>query len=156
MNPHPSQAPVALLPHPTLAASPPLVVCWGLGQDSTGMLISLYERGIKPDLIAFAGVGSERKGSYEFRPTFDNWLEEHDVWKDIKASGVPYHKAYDLGMPRLSCVFCIFSPPAALMIAGKQNPELLDRALRPGREANWPYLPQRFPHRTSPTSHRRR
>lgn len=62
----------------------------------------------------------------------DNWLAIHewklpDVWQDIKASGVPYHKAYDLGMPRLSCVFCIFSPPAALMIAGKHNPELLDR-----------------------------
>ena len=62
----------------------------------------------------------------------DNWLPIHplklgDVWKDIKASGVPHHKAYDLGMPRLSCVFCIFSPPAALMIAGRNNPELLAR-----------------------------
>ena len=60
----------------------------------------------------------------------DTWLPIHgwklpDVWKDIKESGVPYHKAYDLGMPRLSCVFCIFSPPAALMIAGRHNPELL-------------------------------
>jgi 3'-phosphoadenosine 5'-phosphosulfate sulfotransferase (PAPS reductase)/FAD synthetase len=62
----------------------------------------------------------------------DTWLAIHswklpDVWNDIKASGVPYHKAYDLGMPRLSCVFCIFSPPPALMIAGKNNPELLDQ-----------------------------
>lgn len=62
----------------------------------------------------------------------DNWLPIHewkigDVWKDIKDSGVQYHKAYDLGMPRLSCVFCIYSPPAALMIAGRNNPELLDR-----------------------------
>jgi 3'-phosphoadenosine 5'-phosphosulfate sulfotransferase (PAPS reductase)/FAD synthetase len=60
----------------------------------------------------------------------DNWLPIHsltlgDVWQDIKASSVPYHKAYDLGMPRLSCVFCIFSPPPALMIAGRNNPELL-------------------------------
>lgn len=62
----------------------------------------------------------------------DNWLAIHswklpEVWNDIKASGVPYHKAYDLGMPRLSCVFCIFSPPAALMIAGRHNPALLGR-----------------------------
>ena len=60
----------------------------------------------------------------------DTWLPIHDwkladVWGDIKASGIPYHKAYDLGMPRLSCVFCIFSPPPALMIAGRNNPELL-------------------------------
>lgn len=65
----------------------------------------------------------------------DNWLPIHDwkiddVWGDIKASGVPYHKAYDLGMPRLSCVFCIFSPPPALMIAGRNNPQLLDRYVR--------------------------
>jgi len=62
----------------------------------------------------------------------DVWLPIHgwkiaEVWADIKASGIPYHKAYDLGMPRLSCVFCIFSPPAALMLAGKHNPELLAR-----------------------------
>lgn len=60
----------------------------------------------------------------------DTWLPIHewklgDVWADIKKSGVPYHKAYDLGMPRLSCVFCIYSPPPALMIAGRNNPELL-------------------------------
>lgn len=30
-------------------------------------------------------------------------------------------------MPRLSCVFCFFSPFDALVIAGKANPELLDR-----------------------------
>lgn len=30
-------------------------------------------------------------------------------------------------MPRLSCVFCIFSPFDALVIAGKENPELLDK-----------------------------
>jgi 3'-phosphoadenosine 5'-phosphosulfate sulfotransferase (PAPS reductase)/FAD synthetase len=62
----------------------------------------------------------------------DTWLPIHalqlaDVWADIKASGVPYHKAYDLGMPRLSCIFCIFSPPAALMLAGRHNPDLLAR-----------------------------
>lgn len=62
----------------------------------------------------------------------DRWLPIHaltlnDVWSDIRASGVPYHKAYELGMPRLSCVFCIFSPPPALMIAARQNPELLAR-----------------------------
>lgn len=69
-----------------------------------------------------------------------NWLPIHewqiqDVWADIKASGVPYHKAYDLGMPRLSCMFCIFSPPAALMIAGKANPELLAEYVRVERKS---------------------
>jgi 3'-phosphoadenosine 5'-phosphosulfate sulfotransferase (PAPS reductase)/FAD synthetase len=57
-------------------------------------------------------------------PIFD-WTEVQ-VWATIKASGVRHHRAYDLGMPRLSCAFCIFAPKAALMIAGKHNPELLD------------------------------
>lgn len=56
-------------------------------------------------------------------PIFD-WSEE-DVWRTIKLSGVEHHKAYDLGMPRLSCCFCVFAPKQALMIAGKHNPELL-------------------------------
>jgi len=64
-----------------------------------------------------------------------NWLPIHHwtverVWETIHASGVPYHYAYDLGMPRLSCVFCIFAPTDALVIAGKNNPELLDEYVR--------------------------
>ncbi len=48
------------------------------------------------------------------------------VWSTIKNFNLPYHFAYDLGMPRLSCVFCVFSPFDALVIAGRANPELLD------------------------------
>lgn len=59
------------------------------------------------------------------------WLPIHDwtqvqVWARIKQSGVRHHFAYDLGMPRLSCCFCIFAPKSALMLAGKHNLELLD------------------------------
>ena len=64
--------------------------------------------------------------------TVHEWLPIHDwttaeVWKTIKENNLPYHPAYDLGMPRLSCCFCIFSPFDALVLAGKANPELLDR-----------------------------
>ncbi len=64
-----------------------------------------------------------------------DWLPIHDwsekeVWERIRASGVPHHPAYDIGMPRLSCCFCIFAPRAALLIAGKANPELLDEYCR--------------------------
>ncbi len=60
----------------------------------------------------------------------DDWLPLHawtadQVWRRIRASGVRHHPAYDLGMPRLSCCFCIFSPRPALLLAGKHNPELL-------------------------------
>lgn len=61
-----------------------------------------------------------------------DWLPIHDwsvekVWNVIKGNNLPYHSAYDLGMPRLSCCFCIFSPFNALVVAGKANPSLLDR-----------------------------
>lgn len=64
------------------------------------------------------------------RRTVLNWLPIHawsanDVWGNIKRSGIPHHPAYDLGMPRLSCIFCVFSSRPALILAGKHNPELL-------------------------------
>jgi len=64
------------------------------------------------------------------RRTVDVWLPIHSwtadqVWQRIHASGVRHHPAYDLGMPRLSCCFCIFSPRSALLLAGKHNPQLL-------------------------------
>lgn len=60
----------------------------------------------------------------------DTWLPIHEwsedeVWSDIKSSGVRHHRAYDIGMPRLSCCFCIFAPRSALLIAGREKPELL-------------------------------
>jgi 3'-phosphoadenosine 5'-phosphosulfate sulfotransferase (PAPS reductase)/FAD synthetase len=73
------------------------------------------------------------------RRTVHTWLPIHDwtvgqVWERIKESGVRHHPAYDLGMPRLSCCFCIFSPRPALMLAGKHNPQLLDEYVRVERK----------------------
>lgn len=187
----------------------PLVVAYGLGVDSTAMLIEFVRRSIRPDLILFADTGGEKPETYQYleviqpylqqvgfpevvtvryRPTravydtlegqclhtgtlpslayggkscslkykrngdlaararrtpfqrdlrssngkrlVDLWLPIHSwttaqVWQRIQASGVRYHPAYDLGMPRLSCCFCIFSPRSALLLAGQHNPDLL-------------------------------
>jgi 3'-phosphoadenosine 5'-phosphosulfate sulfotransferase (PAPS reductase)/FAD synthetase len=61
----------------------------------------------------------------------DRWLPIHAwtverVWERIRQSGLPHHEAYDLGMPRLSCVFCIYASRDALLLAGQHNRELLD------------------------------
>jgi len=71
-----------------------------------------------------------KRASNSKREVWD-WLPIHqmqleDVWSDIRASGIPHHEAYDHGMPRLSCSLCIYAPPAALMLAGRLRPELLD------------------------------
>ena len=62
----------------------------------------------------------------EARPhlVFD-WTEDQ-VWVSIRKSGVRYHEAYDLGMSRLSCCFCIFASRSDLLVSAKANPELLD------------------------------
>ncbi|HKV44614.1 MAG TPA: phosphoadenosine phosphosulfate reductase family protein [bacterium] len=70
------------------------------------------------------------RGSSSVRQ-IDRWLPIHDwteaqVWDLIHGKGLAYHRAYDLGMPRLSCVFCIFAPEPALLTAGYHNRPLLD------------------------------
>ena len=42
-----------------------------MGQDSTGMFVGMWARGIKPDLIITADIGSERPETYEFKPIFE-------------------------------------------------------------------------------------
>lgn len=56
------------------------------------------------------------------------WLPIHDlllpdVWADIRDSGVPYHPAYDEGMARLSCRFCVLAGRRDLAIAVRMSPE---------------------------------
>ena len=60
----------------------------------------------------------------------DDYLPIHgwsvfDVWSCIHGHNIPYHYAYDLGMPRLSCSFCILAPFDALVLSGIHNKELL-------------------------------
>ena len=59
----------------------------------------------------------------QWLPIFD-WTERQ-VWDYIAANDLEQHPAYKAGMPRLSCVFCIFAPKSALMLAGKLRPDLL-------------------------------
>ena len=64
-----------------------------------------------------------------------DWLPIHEwkveqVWETIHKSGVRHHWAYDIGMPRLSCIFCFYAPRNALIIAGKRNKDLLKEYVR--------------------------
>jgi 3'-phosphoadenosine 5'-phosphosulfate sulfotransferase (PAPS reductase)/FAD synthetase len=59
----------------------------------------------------------------------DRWLPiftwtVKDVWARIRQSGVRHHEAYDLGMSRLSCCFCVLASYADLVIATRANPQL--------------------------------
>jgi 3'-phosphoadenosine 5'-phosphosulfate sulfotransferase (PAPS reductase)/FAD synthetase len=75
---------------------------------------------------AYQTSGTAKKG----KRTVDEWYPifgwgETQVWDTIKSPGAPpYHKAYDLGMRRLSCVFCVFATEEDLTTAAKHNPKL--------------------------------
>src|SRR5436305_5811551 len=47
-------------------SSCPLVVAYGLGVDSTALLVEFARRGIRPDLILFADTGGEKPETYQY------------------------------------------------------------------------------------------
>ncbi len=56
----------------------PIIVAYGVGRDSTALLIEMQRRGIRPDAILFANIGSEKRQTYEYLPIFNEWLVAHD------------------------------------------------------------------------------
>lgn len=56
------------------APTAPLVVSYGMGVDSTAMLIGMHQRGIRPDLILFADTGGEKPETYAYEPVIQAWL----------------------------------------------------------------------------------
>ena len=103
----------------TVAGRPVAILnCLGLRADESPA------RSKKATLVVDARATNGRRAVTTWLPIHDWSLEQ--VWARIRQSGVRHHEAYDLGMPRLSCVFCIFAPKAALVLAGQHNPELLD------------------------------
>ncbi|MCA8939373.1 MAG: phosphoadenosine phosphosulfate reductase family protein [Planctomycetes bacterium] len=80
-----------------------------------------------------------RRDVYQWLPLHD-WTVDQ-VWEAIDESGLPHHWAYDIGMPRLSCCFCIFAPKSALVLAGRHNKELLEEYVRVEEEIGHTFKP---------------
>ncbi len=73
-----------------------VIVACGVGRDSTAMLIGLQRRGIRPDAVLFANVGSEKAETYAYIPILNGWLKRVGFpeltvvqYKPVRA-GVPY------------------------------------------------------------------
>jgi hypothetical protein len=66
------------LPAGTIAGIPanePVVVAYGMGVDSTAMLVGWYKLGLpRPDAILFADTGSEKPETYAYLPIINSWL----------------------------------------------------------------------------------
>jgi 3'-phosphoadenosine 5'-phosphosulfate sulfotransferase (PAPS reductase)/FAD synthetase len=74
-----------------------------------------------------ASASNGRRHVDEWLPIHD-WTED-DVWADIRESGAPSHPAYEAGMPRLSCRFCVLASKDALVLSAQLNPELAQKYL---------------------------
>lgn len=58
--------------------NPPLMLAYGLGVDSTAVLVLMHLKGIRPDAILFADVGNEKKETYAYLPVIQDWLRKVD------------------------------------------------------------------------------
>jgi 3'-phosphoadenosine 5'-phosphosulfate sulfotransferase (PAPS reductase)/FAD synthetase len=67
-------------------------------------------------------ASSGRREVWTWLPILD-WTERQ-VWSHIRASGVPYHTAYDQGMTRLSCSLCVLASRDDLVCAARLRPDL--------------------------------
>lgn len=51
-----------------------IVVSYGVGLDSTAMLVEMRNRGMRPDLILFSDTGGEKPETYAYLAVIDAWL----------------------------------------------------------------------------------
>ena len=64
-----------------VAAPPPIVLAYGIGVDSTALLVELESLGQAPDLVLTADPGAEKPETYEYQKVMAAWMA---------ARGIPY------------------------------------------------------------------
>lgn len=55
-----------------------LVVSYGVGLDSTALLVEMHNRGMRPDLILFSDTGGEKPETYAYLEVINEWLARVD------------------------------------------------------------------------------
>jgi 3'-phosphoadenosine 5'-phosphosulfate sulfotransferase (PAPS reductase)/FAD synthetase len=73
----------------------PLVVAYGLGVDSTAMLIEFARRHIRPDLILFADTGGEKPETYAYLPVVQSYLAKVGFPPVVTVRYQPKRAVYD-------------------------------------------------------------
>lgn len=71
-----------------------LVVAYGVGLDSTAMIVEMNNRGMRPDLILFADVGAEHPETYAYIPIFNEWLRSVGFPEVTICRFAPTHVTY--------------------------------------------------------------
>ena len=54
-------------------------LAYGLGVDSSAIIVGMVARGIRPDFILFADVGAEKDSTYAYLPIMQNYLAENNM-----------------------------------------------------------------------------
>lgn len=68
---------------------PVIAVSYGMGWNSTAMLVGLSERGIRPTVILFADTGGEKDETYAYLPVIQGWLDSVGFPRVIVVRYVP-------------------------------------------------------------------
>lgn len=117
-----------------------------------------HGKGTKPRILNTMGIRAQESPGRAKMDSFtreeesgarivDRWYPIHlwpesKVWETIKASKVPHHRAYDIGMRRLSCCFCVFASKEDLTVAAIHNPELFKTYLALEEKVGVDFQPQ--------------
>lgn len=57
----------------------PVVAAWGMGVDSTAMIIEWVARGLPLSVVLTADTGTEREETYAYMPIFQRWMDRHHI-----------------------------------------------------------------------------
>ena len=62
---------------------PPVVAAWGMGLDSTALIIEWVSRGWPLSLVLTADTGGERPETYDYLPIFQRWMDARGIEHEI-------------------------------------------------------------------------
>ncbi len=62
---------------------PPVVLAYGIGVDSTALLIELVSRGEKPAIVLTADTGTEKPSTYAYLDVIGPWMKNHGIRHEI-------------------------------------------------------------------------
>ena len=121
----------------------PLMVAYGMGVDSTALLVGLRDRGVRPDAILFADTGGEKKETYAFEAPMQDWLRR-EGWPAIVTvryvatnfkNWPPYYTLEDNCLTNGTLPGISFGP-ASCSVKWKQAPQhKWTQAWQPARDA---------------------
>ncbi|MBB3349709.1 hypothetical protein [Sphingomonas sp. BK069] len=61
----------------------PVVLAYGIGVDSTALLVELVARGQKPDLVLSADTGVEKPATYAYLDVIRPWMDAHGIRHEL-------------------------------------------------------------------------